>query len=118
MTVAASARAHRLAEGGSDAVGAQLPWDPLANGRLAAARRKEREALSRYRALIVASRESLRQAEERFRAASDAVDRHIEAVLAAFAGRGSFSRTRVAASGATALSRRRVVEGAHGTARR
>jgi len=62
------------------------------SAKVAAARRQEREAFSRYRSLIVAAGESLHRAEARFSAASDALDEHIHAALAAVAGRRSRGR--------------------------
>ena len=69
-----------------------LAASTLASGRVAGARRQEREALNRYRSLLVAARESLRNAEDHFAAASDAIDKHIQAALAAVAGRRQSGR--------------------------
>jgi hypothetical protein len=59
---------------------------PLTRGTTA--RQQEREARRRYQAAIVAGRESLRRAEERFDASSGAIDTHIQQALAADARRG------------------------------
>jgi hypothetical protein len=58
-------------------------------------REPERDGRRRYQAAVAAARESLRNAEEHFRAASDAIDTHIQAALAAMAGRGNLYRARV-----------------------
>jgi hypothetical protein len=61
-------------------------------------RQHEGEGLRRYRALLVAARESLRNAEERFNASSAEIDAHIHAALAALVGRGSLYRPGVGAT--------------------
>jgi outer membrane protein TolC len=99
-----------VAERDTTAVHVQLPRDPLgASGRVAEARRQEREALSRYRSLIVAALESLRKAGDHFRAASDAIDKHIQqADLAAVTGRRLPSRLRSGMSGSRGVPARIV----------
>ena len=92
MTLAGSPLPRELAEGELNGVHVRL-WDPLGgSGEAAAARRREREALRRYQALIAAARESLYRAEAHFGAASRAVDEHIHAALAAVAKRRATGR--------------------------
>lgn len=93
MTLAGSPRARELAERETNGVNAELVWDPLAgSAKVAAASRQEREALSRFRSLIVAALESLHNAEAHFSAASEAVDEHIHAAVAAVGRRGQRGR--------------------------
>jgi hypothetical protein len=93
VTLAGSPRARELAERETNGVHAQLLWDPLTGrAKVAAARRQEREALSRYWSLILAAQESLHNAEAHFSAASDALDEHVHAALAALARRRSKGR--------------------------
>lgn len=93
MTLAGSPLARELAEGELNGVHVRPLWDPLGgSGKAAAARRREREALRRYQALIAAARESLYRAEAHFSAASRAVDEHIHAALAAVAKRRATGR--------------------------
>ena len=68
------------------------------------ARRQEQEAFRRYRAAIVAARDSLRRAEELFDASSGAIDKHVQLAPAALGRRGIAGSLHTAASGAAPAS--------------